>query len=80
MYRSTPPVPEGFPAPFDAALMAVSDRLADAALLWERGERRRAGQVYAAAARYAASTGYLELLHLVWSHEASCVGATPAGR
>lgn len=55
------------PSSFDAALLDVSDLLADARTM-ERHGSVRAAALYAAAERRALAAGYLELLHLVWAY------------
>lgn len=62
---------------FDHALYVVSDCLSEAHWASAREERRRAAALFCAAERYAARTGYVELMNLVWAYE----GAQPtAGR
>ena len=61
--------------PFDAALLQVSDWLTEARHAEETGHPARARNLYHAAERAAAQSGYGELLCLVWSWQP---GATRA--
>lgn len=65
--------------PFDRALITLSEYLADAAYLCERGDLRRARLLYAAAECYARGTGFLELMQLVWAHEDEHACSAPFG-
>lgn len=54
---------------FDHALFIISDCLSEARCASAREESRRAAALFSAAERYAARTGYLELMNLVWAYE-----------
>lgn len=56
------------PPDFDTVLLNVSSLLADARSLENKGNATTAGAIYALAERRAISTGYVELLQLVWAY------------